>query len=169
MLPLIVGVAAVVLVLVGGGIAFVISQSGQPTVAKAPGKGGGKVAAAKDSGKLVLDWPEEDRKNGFAVIINDKRQLTLTKGELAFDLKPGDHKVLLQRRGFAHVEATVSVKQGETTTYKPTWTKDEFGAAGAAVATKTLKPENNSGGTDFQVGRHDGQSDRAQNFDATWR
>lgn len=152
-LPLLVGIAALVLVLVGGGVfgaVMFMQQSGQKNVAKAPGKGGGK-AAAKDTGKLVLDWPEEDRKTGFAVIIDDKRQLTLTKGELSFDLKTGDHKVLMQRRGFAPVETTISIKEGESTTYKPEWTKDEFGAAGAAVATKAPTP-NNSGGTDFQVG-----------------
>src|SRR5690606_20922706 len=121
------------------GAIYFLQQSGEKPVANAAGKGGGK-AAKENTGKLVLEWSEEDRKNGFAVLIDDKRQLTLSKGELSFDLKPGDHKVLMQRRGYAQVETTVSIKEGESTSYKPVWTKDEFGAAGGSVATKSVTP-----------------------------
>lgn len=153
-LPMIVA-AAVVVVLLGGGIVggiILMQQSNQKAVAQAAGKGGDKAGAPKNTGKLVLEWPEEDRKNGFAVLIDGRQQLTLTKGELSFDLKAGDHKVVMRRSGgYSPVETTISIKEGESTSYKPEWVKNEFGAAGGpAVATNSTP--GNSGGTDFQVG-----------------
>ncbi len=149
-LPVIIaGVAALVLV-AGGSIWAVIhfSQAGHTTVAK-NNKGGSKAAAATKTGKLVLDWPVEDRKPLAGVLIDGKGEIMLTKGELYFDLSPGEHTVLLKRRGYDQVESKVTITKGQVTTFKPEWKKNEFGTA-PAVAT-TNKGSGNPG-TDFPIG-----------------
>jgi len=155
MLPLIIGGVALLLLVVGGGIGamFMLSQPSKP-VAKNTGKGGGaKVAAATGMGKLVLDWSEEDRKGGFGVKVDNRTQPTLSKGELSYDLKPGEHKIVLQRHGgYEAVEATVTIKAGEATTYKPEWKKNEFVAGGPAATNNRPTPPKPGEGPDFSVG-----------------
>ncbi|WP_425617268.1 trypsin-like peptidase domain-containing protein [Anatilimnocola sp. NA78] len=150
-LPLIIGGVVCLLLLVGGGLAAVVMMnSGGTPVAKGT-KGGKGAAAAKSTGKLVIDWAEDERKAGGAVLINSKREIMLSKGELYFDLTAGEHDLLLQRRGYEQIETKITITKGETTTYKPEWKKNEFGSGGPTIATKTAG-SGNSGGTDFQVG-----------------
>jgi S1-C subfamily serine protease len=138
--------AVVALLLVGGGIfAYVMVNRGSPTVAK-----NGKSSAAKvqdNTGKLVLDWPEEDRTGGFSVRIDGEAQPAVRKGELYYHLSPGDHQMILQRRGYSQIDATISVTKAEVTTYKPEWKKTEFGSSSPVLA---ARPE--SGGTPFEIG-----------------
>ncbi|WP_254512044.1 trypsin-like peptidase domain-containing protein [Anatilimnocola floriformis] len=139
-LPLLLGGGGVLLLLIvlGGAVVYMFSQSPSPKVAKGTGKGATKATATAVAGpaapagtrigKLVLDWPETERKGGFGVKVDGRTQLALTKGELTYDLKAGEHKVMLERNGYEPVSGTVSIKPGELTTFKPEWKKDALAA-----------------------------------------
>jgi S1-C subfamily serine protease/DNA-directed RNA polymerase subunit RPC12/RpoP len=139
--------AVVALLLVGGGIfAYVMVNRGSPAVAK-NGKSSAASKVQDNTGKLVLDWPEEDRTGGFSVRIDGEAQPAVRKGELYYNLSPGDHQMILQRRGYSQIDATISVTKAEVTTYKPEWKKTEFGSSSPVLA---ARPE--SGGTPFEIG-----------------
>ncbi|QDU31783.1 Putative serine protease HhoA precursor [Anatilimnocola aggregata] len=151
-LPLIIaGVVGLMLIVGGAGAGFVLLNSGGKTVAKGT-KNGGKSAIVKGTGKLVIDWAEEDRKETFQVFIDTKPEITLSKGELYYDLSPGEHALILRRRGYARVDTKVTIVAGQTTTYKPEWTKDVFGTGGSTIASKGPGGATKSDGTDFSVG-----------------
>ena len=139
------------------GRSMVMSGTGtRTTIAKndGPGKANkstNQAAAPKGSGKLVIDFPEADRKGGFALVIDGRREPSIQTGELSFDLKAGDHKLLLQRRGYENVDATVTVVAGAVANFKPNWVKVEAGSpASSVVANRPTTP--GSGGTNFQIG-----------------
>ena len=98
------------------------------------GQGGGSGSAG--SAELVLDWKEGDRGDA-ALLIDGKRVPVQPTGELRYPLSSGNHRVILQRRGFDQVEVVVSLKQGDTHTFAPDWQRS------FAAATPTPTPHTN--------------------------
>lgn len=150
MLLVFAGIGGVLLVGALGIAGFMLMANNGTTVVKKDGGKGTKTTkvAASNSGKLVIDFAEDDRKSGFSITIDGRPQPALTRGELAFDLKPGDHSVSLRRRGESF-EKTVSITAGSTEKVKPEWKKSDVATASSVTNQPTLP---NTGGTNFQIG-----------------
>lgn len=158
-----------------GGFMLMSNTGTRTTIAKNDGKGtksANKAPAAKGSGRLVIEFSEADRKGGFAVLVDGRREppTGLNPAEVAFDLKAGEHKILVQRRGYENVETTITVPSGGVENFKPDWKKNEAGSPSSAVSTNTtLRPNIGSGGTNFEIGTATGATIRGfdgfiQNF-----
>jgi predicted Zn finger-like uncharacterized protein len=90
-------------------------------------------AVAPGEAALVLHWPEADRK-GAAVTIDGKKQSLPVQGPIQFGLAAGDHRVVLQRRGYEQIEVAFSLKSGDKHTYTPEWQKSFLASAAENVA-----------------------------------
>lgn len=82
-------------------------------------RGNTPIASAKPT-SLVIDLPETDRK-GSAVTIDGKRRDLAASGPVEFVLEPGQHKLVIQRRGFEMIEFGFSLRAGEKFPYHPEW------------------------------------------------
>jgi S1-C subfamily serine protease len=151
--------------LAAGGFMIMSNMRSGTVVAKHDGKRtkSSSSSAPKGSGTLVVDMSEDDRKEGFAIIIDGRREPSLRTGELSFSLGAGDHKLLLQRRGYEPVETTISIAAGEVETFKPEWRKNETATPNSSFATTSLRPNTSSGGTNFEIGTATGSP--VQGFD----
>jgi len=126
------------------------------------GDGGDQVAKGKKGkggptggkAELILDWPESDRR-GAAVTIDGDTQSVRASGDVKFALTPGEHTVLIRRRGFEPIEAKVTLAAGETERFSPSFKASEVAAAVAPAATTESTSSINlstGGGTPFQIG-----------------
>lgn len=151
----------IALLAIGGGLALAAVLGVAVVVAMMLGGDGEQVATGKrgkagaaGSAKLVLDWPESERR-GAAVTIDGDTQPVRASGDIKFDLSPGEHKLLIRRRGFEPIEATVSVSPGQTERFSPEFKASEVAAAvSPSVTTENASSINLSAddGTPFQIG-----------------
>ncbi len=123
------GVAVVALLAIGGGVFGVMWLL----------QGGGDSPLSAGESRLVLDWPADERGAALVQIDGKKRNLP-GSGEVAYTLSPGDHRVVLQRRGFEPVELAVSLQAGEVARRTPEWKKATFAATVGRGATTTNEP-----------------------------
>jgi S1-C subfamily serine protease len=72
-------------------------------------------------------------------------------GEAKFTLPPGSKALLLQRRGFAPVEKTLTLASGETAHFAPAWSSISAGAAGNK-GESAAKTDSSVTGTNFPLG-----------------
>lgn len=117
------GIAAVAILALAGGV------SGVVWLLRDDG-GGLPVAPSASEAKLVLEWPAVERLDALVHIDGRKRELA-PSGEAAFALPPGEHRLRLQRRGFAPVEVSLSLQPGEMRRFAPEWTRPGEAAPGA--------------------------------------
>jgi tetratricopeptide (TPR) repeat protein len=115
-LLLLIGVAVLGFMFAGGGDEPVAGKSKKPNT---PTTTGGAT-------QLVLDWPESERR-GAAVTIDGETRPVQASGDVKFSLAPGEHKVLIRRRGYEPIETNASLARGETERFKP-----EFKASSVA-------------------------------------
>ena len=158
LLPIVIGGGLGVAILAGIGIAVLISMN-QP--AGDGGKAGGprgKVARAPASdATLVIDWADEERR-GAGLAINGRKEPIPASGEIKFTLPPGEHKILLQRRGFEPIEQSVTLARGESEHVTPQWKASSIAAATPPVGPATTIPPagtpviNTPGSSDFPIG-----------------
>jgi len=69
---------------------------------------------------LVIAWAEAER-GGGSVIINGERQRLPVQGSVAYELPPGEHRVILQRRGFLPVDEKVIAEKETPVVITPVW------------------------------------------------
>ncbi len=139
------------LALVGVLVAVAMMFSGGDEVTRQNRKGSKGPAAGQ--AELVLDWPESERR-GAAVTIDGDTRSVRASGDIAFSLSPGEHKLLIRRRGFEPIEATVTLTAGQSEHFAPQFKASEAAAvvatpaegAGSSIALSA------DGGTPFQIG-----------------
>ena len=139
------------MLLAGGGVAALLlivgvagylmwnsdSPSSSPSIlAKGPSATSDNDDAVSVEGdaELVLNWGEADRQNA-SVVIDDQRKKIPSGGAIRYPLSVGDHRVVLQRRGYDQLEVIVSLKEGDTHTYTPKWEKSLVATRGEQMAT----------------------------------
>ncbi len=71
---------------------------------------------------LVLNWPAAQRRDARLRIDDQPQAIDLEAAKLEFHLKPGEHTVVLARRGFQPFQQRVTLEAGKTTPLTPTWT-----------------------------------------------
>ncbi|HZZ71986.1 MAG TPA: trypsin-like peptidase domain-containing protein [Pirellulales bacterium] len=107
------GGCAALLILCGIAGFFVLNhQNAEEAAEKA------KIVAANQPRRLLLDLSPEERTEALLTLDGVRTQIPDTG---AFELKPGRHKVELQRSGYFAIETAVQVKPSEDTTFKPKW------------------------------------------------
>lgn len=164
LLPLIVGGGLAALLLVGIGIVAVIAMSGPSGGGKAPGKGATAGSGAASETMLVLNWPSDERREA-ALSIDGRREPLSASGELKFFLSPGEHRILLQRRGFEPIDEAITLAKGESEQFTPAWTAAGIAAAQPPIGPATSVPTgprppgtaisssgNTAGGSAFPIG-----------------
>lgn len=105
------------LVVVGGSLALTVVLSAIFVVAFWHSRDG---ARGRGPTSLVLTWPESERSGAAATI--DGQRLALPKsGSIVVEVTPGQHSLVLQRRGYEVIEHGFSVAAGEKFTFAPKW------------------------------------------------
>lgn len=122
-LPIILGGSGAGLVVLIAVIFAIVSLSG--------GGGKSKQNAADGNSKsdlavLVFDWPAGKRSHGSLTIDGQKKQLPAA-GQIKFELKPGRHSLLIQRRGYEPIKETVVLKAGGELRRSPNWVANPNG------------------------------------------
>ena len=128
-LGILVSAACVVLLLLAVGV-FSWFSSRQGSTARAPARRyappPSQSAPAPPStpepsrSTLVLDWPEDERADSM-VSIDGAEQALPTSGDAKFAVRPGEHTVLIQRRGYEPVEIRMTFEEGAHHHYQPVW------------------------------------------------
>jgi S1-C subfamily serine protease len=157
-LPLIIGGGVGVAILAAVGIALLIAMN-QPVGGdgKAGETGGNAAPPAATDATLVIDLAEVDRRSA-GLAINGRKEPIPGDGEVKFTLPPGEHKILLQRRGFEPIEQSVTLARGASAQITPEWRPSSVaGATPPAGPATTIPPagtqvNNPPGSTDFPVG-----------------
>jgi S1-C subfamily serine protease/phage FluMu protein Com len=109
---------------------------------------------------LVFNWPTSER-TGASLLIDGETIKVPASGEMAFELKPGEHRVLLRRRGYEQIEVLVSLGNGERRPFKPEWKEN-------ALASNSFSGSNFQGGTNNNTSvfsTPSGNQGWLQNFD----
>jgi len=81
-------------------------------------------SAAAGRATLQIDWLQSDRRGG-AVFIDGKKESLPASGPITFDLSSGSHYIRMMRRGYAPVEATLSLSVDERRQFSPEWRKSD--------------------------------------------
>ena len=150
LLPLFLGggvLALVVLIAAGIGLTLLLGGFGSQAANPRPKQDKAAAFAATGKAILILDWPEQERR-GSAISIDGKRVALPAVGEARFTLNPGPKKLLLQRRGYGNVEATLPLASGETSHFKPKW--EEVLAGGPKKGERAA--DSPAIGTNFPIG-----------------
>jgi hypothetical protein len=91
---------------------------------------------------LVLDWPAKERNMGRVYI--DLARVELPNiGPIEYSVKPGDHRIILNREGYEPIRFDVTLGDGERFSYKPEWKfvfVQETAPAPAATPAAEVKP-----------------------------
>jgi clan AA aspartic protease (TIGR02281 family) len=85
---------------------------------------------------LVLDWPTGERSEAVVFVDGDERAVP-SSGDASFETQPGEHTVLIQRRGYEPIEIHISFEAGGRHHYRPEWKE----AALAQVDPGKVRPE----------------------------
>lgn len=113
-------------VLGAGGAGLVVLIAIIVAVVILGGGGDKKEKGASDSDSksglavLVFDWPADQRGNGSLIIDNRKKQIPKA-GQVKYELNPGEHSLLIQRRGYEPIKETVILKAGAELLRSPQW------------------------------------------------
>lgn len=160
-LPLVIGGAIGAVLLVGVGVVALIAMnrpmdSGAARSGTA-GSGGNAAPAATQDAALIIDWTESERASAGLSINGRKEPVPLT-GEIKFTLPPGQHRIVLQRRGFEPIDQSVTLTRGEAERFTPQWKAGAVAVAVPPVGPATTLPRAGSpaigppAGTDFPIG-----------------
>jgi S1-C subfamily serine protease len=157
-LPLIIGGGIAAALLVGIGIVAVIALSRAGGGGAAPGETEVASGSPTDA-TLVIDLAADERR-GAGLSINGRKEPIPASGEIKFTLPPGQHRVLLQRRGFEPVEQSVRLAKGQSERIKPQWKPSAVAAVQPPIGPATSVASNTPGsgipgvnlppGADFQ-------------------
>jgi hypothetical protein len=97
------------------------------------------VTPPPTTGKLVFDWPADQRKDAELVV--DGHGQTMPTGSdgapIELTLDPGRHVVRITRTGFEPFKQTIDLVAGANESVKPTWTPER---TVATTATETQAP-----------------------------
>jgi aspartyl protease family protein len=138
-LALFISAAALVLLIVAVGAFSVLSpRSGPPSQAGArrasPDAQPAPVTPASPepaSSTLVLDWPPSER-SGAVVSIDGLEQPVPASGEATFSVRPGEHEIVIKRRGYEPLKMRMAFEAGAHHHYQPQW---------SPVASSQMEPE----------------------------
>jgi hypothetical protein len=83
----------------------------------------GPPPAVSDT-RLRIDIAEQDR-SGVAISIDRKKREVAQTGQIAFDLAPGPHTVVIRRRGFLTIDRDIDIVKGATSVLKANWKVDK--------------------------------------------
>ncbi len=147
LIPALIGSAALLVIGLGGvGYMVFAPQFSDEPKKIASTDGGSTKKVNKKVGTIVLDWPDNERKDCKLTLDNKTRTFPVS-GPIELNVAPGKHVVAILRRGYEPVTISVDVVGGERATRKPDFKE----ASGTAIASNT---NNNAGntGTNFQVG-----------------
>jgi S1-C subfamily serine protease len=132
----------------------------------ASGGGKGNPPASRQT-TLHLDWQPSERSGGSLVIDGERRPVA-SAGELKIRLTPGEHKVVLLRRGYEPFEATVTLSKGQEQRLAPVWKESAVAVAPPAGTRSTTLPNPPAvtppAGNDFPIGTAVG-SESVRGFD----
>jgi S1-C subfamily serine protease len=147
--PLMIGGGLAVAVLIIG-VGMLMFAGGGNTQSQANQGKNAKKGKAAPTGTLVLDWPEDERRNA-SMLIDGKGATIPSKGPIELKLRPGKHVVGIMRRDYEPVRAEITISQANAETFRPDW-KEAPKIAAPAAATPAANTINTDGGTDFKVG-----------------
>jgi len=102
---------------------------------------------AENRGTLVLNWPEADRSDSIINVDGARREVA-SAGPLEIPLAIGQHRVVLQRRGYRPIEFKVAVEKGQEVRHDVSWQKDEL-----AISAPKSAPGFDAWLQDFQAAR----------------
>lgn len=92
--------AVIGILLIGGGVLVFLSAARDPV--------------------LLLEWPVEDRADASLTV--DRKEIPLTaEMPMRVTVTPGQHQVMIRRRGFEPYEWNINVDRGDQQTLKPEW------------------------------------------------
>ncbi len=74
--------------------------------------------------RLRIEIDEQDR-SGVAITVDRRRRQVATRGDIAFDLSPGSHTVVIRREGYLTIDRDVEIAKGKTSVLKTEWKVDE--------------------------------------------
>jgi len=97
-------------------------------VSPVPGESTGKMPVPRGPRQtfLVLQWPSDERSSAM-LEINGQMQslpdlaLTSSANEIRVPLKPGEHKVVVHRLGYAPFEQTFTLAENKDVVLRPAW------------------------------------------------
>jgi S1-C subfamily serine protease len=124
---------AAALLAIGGGVAGLVWLAGRGDETPQAAAGAGTDA------RLVLDWPAEERGAAMVQIDGQKRNVP-GQGNVAYLLPPGDHRLLLQRRGYEPIEVSLSLRPGDVHHYAPQWKRATLAATSPASGGNSGEP-----------------------------
>ena len=119
---------AVTLVVVVGGVAFFLKSPENPPPGALADRLATDVSAAfpgipapsvPSTTTLVFDWPEMQRP-GSIVQIDGVKEPVPSAGPVQFKLKPGEHELVILRRGYEAIETRITLGEDEYH-YVPQW------------------------------------------------
>lgn len=119
---------AVLLIVVVGVFPWLSSQDGSAAKAPArrptppPSEPAPVPPASPEPSRstLVLDWPQGERLDSM-VYIDGSEQPLPTSGDAKFAVRPGEHTVLIERRGYEPIEIRMTFEEGGHHHYRPEW------------------------------------------------
>ncbi|MCA9219299.1 MAG: trypsin-like peptidase domain-containing protein, partial [Planctomycetales bacterium] len=120
------GGSVVALLLLAGGGWAIMSMMSKGT------NGGDTASVPAGQAALVLDWPESDRQ-GASMLLDGQPVTFSASGPVEVTMSPGQHRLLLRRRGYEPIEYGFSVAAGERHRYTTEWTQSMLAAAQASV------------------------------------
>jgi S1-C subfamily serine protease len=157
-MPLLVGGGLAVAILAGIGIVAMIAMNRPAGDGGTRIGNGGNVAGASTSdATLIINWADKERR-GAGLAIDGRKEPIPASGEVKFTLPPGQHKILLQRRGFEPIEQSVMLARGASAQITPEWKPSSVAVATAPVGPATTIPPagtpvlNPPASTDFPIG-----------------
>ena len=154
-LGFLISAAAVVLLVAAIGV-FFLRRSAEDSAPKAqvrrppsPPTAGSPDAPARPEGThstLVLDWPEGERTESI-VEIDGSEQRVPSSGPVKFDVKPGEHRIVLLRRGYEPIEIGITFEKGGHHHYSPVWRQAALAAVDPGRAGPAEPPSSAPTGT----------------------
>jgi S1-C subfamily serine protease len=118
-LPILIGGALTVVI--AAVVAVLVMNSGGGSGKQPGAKNGGAGTVSAKVATLNVDWPQ-DQRSGGSLVIDGQREAIASAGSLKFTLRPGEHRVVMLRRGFEPFEATVTLAPGQDEHLVPQWT-----------------------------------------------
>ncbi len=133
-------VGALVLLALGGTIFGGLYVAG--VFDSAPTKNG--LASRPKTGQVktgvLINWTPAERKGG-SVTIDGKPVPLPAIGDVEYPLAAGQHEILLRRRGYEPIDATVTVTDGQRASVATEWKPDEIALAANGLAANGLASE----------------------------